>query len=146
METLRNGNVNCWIPISSGSSWRTGSTILRDHPRPAEQTLVGLSHTFAVPKEIMPEVISLATRQRITTFMLLLAAFKVLLYRYSGQPDVCVGVPVAGRTRMETEPLVGFFVDTLVFRDKLAGNPRFVDLLANVRETTLAALANTDVP
>jgi len=117
-----------------------------DHPRPVEQTLEGLSHTFAVPKEIMPDVISLASRERVTTFMLLLAAFKVLLYRYSGQPDVCVGVPVAGRTRVETEPLLGFFVDTLVFRDELSGNPRFVDLLASVRETTLAALANADVP
>ena len=117
-----------------------------DHPRPAEQNLEGLSHTFAVPKEIMPDVVSLATRQRVTTFMLLMAAFKVLLYRYSGERDVCVGVPVAGRTRVETEPLIGFFVDTLVFRDKLSENLRFVDLLANVRETTLAALANADVP
>lgn len=117
-----------------------------DHPRPTEQTLEGLSHTFAVPSEIMPGVISLAVRQQVTTFMLLLAAFKVLLYRYSGQSDVCVGVPVAGRTRVETEPLIGFFVDTLVFRDELSGNPRFVDLLARVRETTLTALANADVP
>jgi thioesterase domain-containing protein/acyl carrier protein len=117
-----------------------------DHPRPAEQTLEGLSHTFAVPSEIMPDVASLAARHQVTIFMLLLAAFKVLLYRYSGQPDVCVGVPVAGRTQLETEPLIGFFVDTLVFRDELSGNPRFVDLLPKVRETTLAALANADVP
>ena len=117
-----------------------------DQPRPAEQTLEGLSHTFAVPSEIMPSVVALAARQKVTTFMLLLAAFKVLLYRYSGEPDVCVGVPVAGRTRVETEPLIGFFVDTLVFRDHLSGNPHFVDLLASVRETTLSALANTDVP
>jgi thioesterase domain-containing protein/acyl carrier protein len=117
-----------------------------DYPRPAEQTLQGLSHAFPVPNELMSDVLSLAARKQITTFMLLLASFKVLLYRYSGQPDVCVGVPVAGRTRLETEPLIGFFVDTLVFRDKLSGNPRFSDLLAQVRETTLGALANTDVP
>lgn len=124
-------------------------TVLRlptDHPRPPEQTLKGLSHTYAVPNGLMPNVLSLAARRQVTTFMLLLAAFKVLLYRYSGQQDVCVGVPVAGRTRLETEPLIGFFVDTLVFRDKLSGNPRFIDLLAQVRETTLGALANTDVP
>ena len=78
--------------------------------------------------------------------MLLLAAFKVLLYRYSGQTDVCLGVPVAGRTRLETEPLIGFFVDTLVLRDDLFGNPRFVDLLAKARETTIGALGNADVP
>lgn len=117
-----------------------------DTPRPAEQTLRGSSHTFPVPAEIITSVAPLATRQRVTTFMLLLAAFKALLYRYSSQPDVCVGVPVAGRTRLETEPLIGFFVDTLVFRDDLSGNPRFVDLLAQVRETTLGALANADVP
>jgi thioesterase domain-containing protein len=117
-----------------------------DHARPDEQTLEGLSHTFGVPSEIMSGVISLAARQQVTTFMLLLAAFKVLLYRYSAQPDVCVGVPVAGRTRVETEPLIGFFVDTLVFRDVLRGNPRFVDVLGTVRETTLEALANADVP
>lgn len=78
--------------------------------------------------------------------MFLLAAFKVLLYRYSGEPDVLVGVPVAGRNPVETEALIGFFVETLVLRDDLSGNPRFVDLLARVRETTLGALANPDIP
>src|SRR5438270_6356214 len=117
-----------------------------DHPRPAEQTLEGLSRTFAVPGEVISGASSLAARQQVTVFMVLLAAFKVLLYRYSGQPDICVGVPVAGRTRLETEPLVGFFVDTLAFRDELSGNPRFLELIAKVRETTLGALANTDVP
>ncbi|HKI24709.1 MAG TPA: condensation domain-containing protein [Candidatus Sulfotelmatobacter sp.] len=117
-----------------------------DRPRPAEQNLEGLSQTFAVPGEIITGATSLAAQQRVTTFMLLLAAFKVLLYRYSGKPEVCVGVPVAGRTRLESESLIGFFVDTLVFRDDLSGNPRFIELLAAVRETTLGALANADVP
>ncbi len=117
-----------------------------DHPRPAEQTLEGQSRTFAVPGEIIAAATSLANQQRVTIFMLLLAAFKVLLYRYSGQSDICVGVPVAGRSRLETEPLIGFFVDTLVFRDELSGNPRFTDVVAKVRETTLGALANADVP
>jgi len=117
-----------------------------DHPRPEEQSLAGFSHTFAVPGEIIAGASSLAAEQKVTAFMLLLAAFKVLLYRYSGQADVCLGVPVAGRTRLETEPLIGFFVDTLVLRDDLSGNPRFLDLIANVRETTLGALANADVP
>ena len=116
-----------------------------DRPRPAEQNFEGLSRTFAVPNEIIAGATSLAAQQRVTTFMLLLAAFKVLLYRYSGQTDVCVGVPVAGRTRLETEPLIGFFVDTLVFRDDLSKNPRFIDLLPAVRDTTLGALANADV-
>ncbi|HZT36025.1 MAG TPA: condensation domain-containing protein, partial [Nitrososphaera sp.] len=117
-----------------------------DHPRPTEQSLSGSSHTFPVPGEVIAGASSIAAQQKVTTFMLLLAAFKVLLARYSNQTDICVGVPVAGRTRVETEPLIGFFVDTLVFRDDLSGNPRFIDLLANVRETTIGALANADVP
>lgn len=117
-----------------------------DRPRPAEQHLRGLSRTFAVPSEVVSSATSLGAQQRVTTFMLLIAAFKVLLYRYSGQTDVCVGVPVAGRTRLESEPLIGFFVDTLVFRDDLSKNPRFIDLLSAVRDTTIGALANADVP
>ncbi len=115
-------------------------------PRPGEQTLTGTTRTFPVPAELMSSIKSLATSQQATVFMLLLAAFKVLLYRYSGQTDVLVGVPVAGRNQVETEGLIGFFVDTLVLRDDLSGNPRFQELLAEVRETTLGAFANGDVP
>ncbi|HLZ42356.1 MAG TPA: condensation domain-containing protein [Candidatus Sulfotelmatobacter sp.] len=120
--------------------------LAKDRPRPAEQTFEGATWTFALPPEIITGALALAKQFQVTPFMLLLAAFKVLLYRYSGQPDVLVGVPVAGRTQVETESLIGFFVDTLVLRDDLSGNPRFLDLLAQVRETTLGALANADVP
>ena len=115
-------------------------------PRPNEQTLAGTTRTFPIPRELMTGVSTLATRQNSTVFMLLLAAFKVLLYRYSRQSDVLVGVPVAGRSQVEIEGVIGFFVDTLVLRDDLSGNPRFRDLLARVRETTLGAFANGDVP
>ncbi len=115
-------------------------------PRPSEQTVAGTTRAFPVPRDLMTSIHSLATRQEATLFMLLLAAFKVLLYRYSGQPDVLVGVPVAGRNQLETEGLIGFFVDTLVLRDDLSGNPCFRNLLAEVRETTLGAFANGDVP
>jgi len=115
-------------------------------PRPEEQTLVGTTRTFPIPRELMTSVSALATSQQSTVFMLLLAAFKVLLYRYSGQADVLVGVPVAGRSQVEIEELIGFFVDTLVLRDDLSGNPRFRELMARVRETTLGAFANGDVP
>lgn len=117
-----------------------------EHPRPAEQTFEGATWTFTLPAQVISAALSLAKQHQVTPFMLLLAAFKTLLYRYSGQPDVLVGVPVAGRTQVETEPLIGFFVDTLVLRDDLSGNPRFLDLLAQVRETTLGALANAEVP
>jgi thioesterase domain-containing protein/acyl carrier protein len=115
-------------------------------PRPSEQTLEGASRSYAVPAETMLHAKTLALRQGTTLFTVLLAALKVLLFRYSGQTDILVGVPVAGRSQVETEGLIGFFVDTLVLRDNLSGNPRFLDLLAEVRETTLAAFANGDVP
>jgi thioesterase domain-containing protein len=118
----------------------------QDATRPEEQTLEGQTKTLPVPLEIMAGVASLAKRRQVTPFMVLLAAFKILLYRYSDQPDILVGVPVAGRSREETEPLIGFFVDTVVLRDNLAGNPQFLDLIAQVRETTVNALANAEVP
>ncbi|HZQ95824.1 MAG TPA: amino acid adenylation domain-containing protein [Candidatus Sulfotelmatobacter sp.] len=118
----------------------------QDRPRPAEPTLRGATRSFPMAPEVVAGVASLAARFRATPFMLLLAAFKVLLYRYSGEPDVLVGIPVAGRNQVETESLIGFFVDTVVLRDNLAGNPRFVDLLAQVRETLLGALAHAEVP
>ncbi len=118
----------------------------QDAPRPAEQSLEGASQTYEVPSATMAGVKALATRHQATPFMVLLAAFKVLLHRYSGQSDMLVGIPVAGRNHVETEGLIGFFVDTVVLRDNLSGDPRFSDLLAQVRETTLAAFANVDVP
>ena len=117
-----------------------------DRPRPGEQTLRGATRTFPLSSEVLAAIAKLATRVQATPFMLLLAAFKLLLYRYSGEPDVLVGVPVAGRNHVETESLIGFFVNTVVVRDDLSGNPRFVDLVAQVRETTLGALAHAEVP
>jgi thioesterase domain-containing protein len=128
----------------------TGAPVLLelpyDAPRPAEQTLEGATLALEVPREISAAFGSLAKERKVTQFMLLLAAFKVLLYRYSGQRDILVGVPVAGRSQVETEPLIGFFVDTVVLRDDLSGNPPFVELLMQVRDTTVTAIANSDVP
>jgi thioesterase domain-containing protein/acyl carrier protein len=117
-----------------------------DGPRPPEQTFQGASQTVQLPDQVITAVKHLATLWQTTPFMLLLAAFKILLYRYSGQPDLLVGVPVAGRNRVETEGLVGFFVNTLVLRDNLSGNPRFSEIVRQVRETTVDAFANADVP
>jgi thioesterase domain-containing protein len=116
------------------------------HPRSAEQTFEGASQTVPISDEIISALKGLSVRLQATPFMLLLAAFKILLYRASGQPDLLVGVPVAGRNRVETEGLVGFFVNTLVLRDDLYGNRPFPDLVAQVRETTFRAFANADVP
>jgi thioesterase domain-containing protein len=118
----------------------------KDGPRPLEQTFDGASQTVPLSGDLVSRINTVAARYQATPFMLLLAAFKVLLYRYSREPDVVVGVPVAGRNRVETEGLIGFFVNTLVLRDDLSGNPKFADVLTQVRETTLGAFANADVP
>ena len=115
-------------------------------PRSSEQTFEGASQEIPLGDEITSGIKALAVRLQSTPFMLLLAAFKILLYRASGQPDLSVGVPIAGRNSVETEGLVGFFVNTLVLRDNLSGNPSFPDLVGQVRETTLRAFANADVP
>lgn len=117
-----------------------------DAPRPPEQTFQGASEVVAIPGEIIEGLKAVAARCQATPFMVQLAAFKTLLYRYTRQNDVLVGVPVAGRNRVETEGLIGFFVNTLVLRDDLSGNPRFTDLISQVRETILGAFSNVDVP
>jgi thioesterase domain-containing protein len=114
--------------------------------RSLEQTFTGASQTVQLSEEIVTGMKALAIRLQATPFMLLLATFKILLFRASGQIDLLVGVPVAGRNRLEMEGLVGFFVNTLVLRDDLSGNPLFSDLVAQVRDTTLGAFANSDVP
>jgi Condensation domain/Phosphopantetheine attachment site len=118
----------------------------KDNPRPLEQTFQGASQTVQLSEEVIAAIKELAPRWQATPFMLLLAAFKVLLYRYTGQPDLLVGVPVAGRDRLETEGVIGFFVNTLVLRDDLSGNPPFRLLVEQVRETILGAFANAEVP
>jgi thioesterase domain-containing protein len=115
-------------------------------PRPPEQTFEGSVDIAPVQGHVVDRIKTLAARYHSTPFMMELAAFKLLLYRYSGQPDILVGVPVSGRNRIETEGLIGFFVNTLVLRDDLSGNPTFPQFVAQVRETMLGALSNVDVP
>ncbi|MDB4947768.1 MAG: Malonyl CoA-acyl carrier protein transacylase [Gemmatimonadetes bacterium] len=117
-----------------------------DRPRPAVQSHRGSRVLFSVPAEVNGEMAALARRQGSTLFMALLAAFKVLLWRYAGQDDVVVGSPIAGRNRPELEGMIGFFVNTLALRTDLSGDPTFPELLARVRETTLDAYAHQDLP
>src|SRR4029079_7760678 len=84
--------------------------------------------------------------QGATLFMTLLAAFQALLARYSGQEDIVVGTPIAGRTRVEVEGLIGLFVNTLVLRTDLSGQPSFGELVRRVRAVTLGAYAHQDLP
>ena len=117
-----------------------------DHPRPAVQTFQGVRHTLALSRELAAKLKALSRQENATLFMTLLVAFKVLLYRYSGQPDIVVGSPIANRNRSEIEGLIGFFVNTLVLRTDLSGNPTVRELLGRVREITLGAYAHQDMP
>ena len=117
-----------------------------DRPRPARQDHAGATHGFTVSKDVTERLANLGRAEGATLFMTLLAAFQLLLSRYSGQQDVSVGTPVANRRRFELEELIGFFVNTLVMRTDLSGDPSFRGLLARVRETALGAQAHQDLP
>ncbi|MBD1825981.1 non-ribosomal peptide synthetase [Microcoleus vaginatus GB1-A2] len=117
-----------------------------DFPRPAVQTFQGARQTWELPKDLSLALAGLGQQEKSTLFMTLLAAFKTLLYRYTGQTDILVGSPIANRNRSETESLIGFFVNTLVLRSDLNGNPTFRELLRSVREVALGAYAHQDVP
>ncbi|HWS54702.1 MAG TPA: amino acid adenylation domain-containing protein, partial [Pyrinomonadaceae bacterium] len=117
-----------------------------DRPRPPVQTFRGSTHRFALSAETSRAAARLAEREGATPFMLLLAAFDALLYRYTGQSDVVVGTAVAGRTRAETERLIGFFVNTLALRTEVRGDEPFRGLLAKVREACLGAYAHQEAP
>ncbi|HEY7216577.1 MAG TPA: amino acid adenylation domain-containing protein, partial [Thermoanaerobaculia bacterium] len=117
-----------------------------DRPRPATQSHRGAFRPVRLPAELTRRLETLGRREGATLFMVLLAGFQALLARYSGQNDLAVGTPVAGRNRAEIEGLIGFFVNTLVLRGDLTGEPSFRNLLGRVRETALAAHAHQDVP
>ncbi len=117
-----------------------------DRPRAPIASHEGRCRTFEIDAALARRLKDLARRERATPFMTLLAAFEVLLARYSGQPDFAVGVPAAGRTRPELEPLVGFFVNMLPIRADLAGRPTFVELLGRVRERALDAYEHQELP
>ncbi|HEV7514957.1 MAG TPA: amino acid adenylation domain-containing protein, partial [Thermoanaerobaculia bacterium] len=117
-----------------------------DRPRPAVQTFAGANLTFTLPDALAAGLEALSRGSGATLFMTLLAAFQALLGRYSGQDDLVVGTPVAGRTQVLTEGLIGLFVNNLAIRTDLAGDPELVELLARVREGTLQAFAHQDLP
>jgi amino acid adenylation domain-containing protein/non-ribosomal peptide synthase protein (TIGR01720 family) len=117
-----------------------------DRPRPPVMSHRGGSRTFTLPPALHRALDALARREGATLFMVLLAAFDVLLARHAGQRDVVVGTPIAGRTRAETERLVGFFVNTLALRVELSDDEPFRGLLARVREACLGAYAHQDLP
>ena len=117
-----------------------------DYPRPAVQTFDGASVQMVVSGTSPAALRELASRTGTTLSMVLLAAVQVLLTRYSGSPDVVVGTPVAGRPRPEVEGLIGLFLNTLVLRTDLGGDPTVRELLGRVRETLLSAFDHQELP
>ncbi|MDZ7399742.1 MAG: amino acid adenylation domain-containing protein [candidate division KSB1 bacterium] len=117
-----------------------------DRPRPAVQSFKGSMISKRYSGELLQSLKAFCQKENVTLFMTLLAAFKTLLYRYSGQSDINVGTPHANRNRSELEGLIGFFVNTLVLRTDLSGDPNFKELVKRVRETALGAYAHQDLP
>jgi amino acid adenylation domain-containing protein len=120
--------------------------LLTDHPRPALQTFRGAHESLVLPGQLQEGLKALGRQEGATQFMTFLAAFTVLLYRYTGQDDLVVGTPVANRNRVETEGLIGCFVNALALRTDLSGNPGFRELLRRVREACLGAYGHQDLP
>ncbi|HAA27294.1 MAG TPA: condensation protein, partial [Cyanobacteria bacterium UBA8553] len=117
-----------------------------DKPRPLQPTSEGRMQSLVLPKDLSEALKSLSQREGVTLFMSLLAAFNALLYCYTQQDDILVGSPIANRNRGEIEELIGFFINTLVLRTDLSGNPSFRELLSRVRQVTLGAYAHQDLP
>lgn len=117
-----------------------------DHPRPAIQTFRGAMRNIVVPGNITSQLNLLSRNTGVTLFMVLLGAYQTLLYRYTDQPCIPVGIPIAGRTESNLEPLIGCFINTLVIRTDFDDNPTFLELLKRVRETALGAYEHQDVP
>ena len=117
-----------------------------DRPRPAQQTYQGARLDLVLESSVVEGLRALAQREGVTMFMVLLASFQSLLYRYTGQSDIRVGVPIANRNRLETEQLIGFFVNTQVLKAEIDGHMTFSQLLQQVKEQALGAQAHQDLP
>ncbi len=117
-----------------------------DRPRPAARSFRGAVHSFRLPAGLRERCAELARESRVTPFAVLLAAFQLLLHRYTGADDLVVGTPSAARTRPELEEMVGFFVNTLPIRVRLAGDPGFRELLRRAGDAAAGAMAHQQVP
>lgn len=125
---------------------RTNLALPTDRPRPAAATVRGARLDTTLPSPIVDGLRALGRRHDATLFMTTLAAFQALLMRYAGQDDLTVGTPIAGRRHADTEPLIGFFANTLVMRADLSGEPSFAEHLRRTRHAALGAFANQDLP
>ncbi|WP_367866697.1 amino acid adenylation domain-containing protein [Pedobacter sp. WC2423] len=142
-EKSWDGGIAYWKNRLEGTSQLELPT---DYPRPLIQSTKGAVAVFTWNATLSAALQIFARAHEATLHMTLLSAFKVLLHRYSGQDDICVGSVIAGRTRQELEGLIGYFANTLALRSNLGGNPSFVDFLQQVKETAIGAYEHQDVP
>ncbi len=133
--------------------WKTqlagANTVLElptDRPRPPVQTYQGAAESLMLPQSLSASLTELSRQEGVTLFMTLLAAFGTILHRYSGQEDILIGSPIAGRNRSEVEGLIGFFINTVVLRTDFSGDPSFRSVLSRVRDMALGAYAHQDMP
>jgi amino acid adenylation domain-containing protein len=143
-EEVINGQLEYWRKHLGGEL--PVLKLITERSQLGERTHRARHQFVALPPELTRQIVSLSRNEGVTLFMTLLAAFKVLLSRYSGQEDIIVGTGIANRNSIELERLIGFFVNTLPLRTNLAGDPTFRELLARVREVVLKAYAHQDVP
>jgi amino acid adenylation domain-containing protein len=136
--------LSYWKGQLEGADWEM--ELPTDRGSGLEASRRGGTERFEIGEQEYRGLRSLSQRAGVTMFMTLLAAFDTLLYRYTGREDIIVGTDVSNRARIETEGLIGFFVNQLVLRTDVSGNPRFADLLIRVREIALGAYANQDLP
>jgi amino acid adenylation domain-containing protein len=142
-ETLRR-QLEYWKKHLAGAP--AALDLPADHPRPPVQTYRGARHFPRLPAALLDRLKEVSRREQTTPFMTLLAGFKALLARYTGQEDIVVSVPIAGRTRAETEGLIGLFTNTLVLRTDLSGDPPFREVLRRVRQAALGAFDHQELP
>ena len=138
------GHLAYWKQQLAGSP--AGLDLPTDHPRLPVPTSRGSTYYAALPKDLTAALKELSQQEGVTLYMTLVAAFQTLLYRYTGQEDVVIGTVTAGRTRVETETLIGLFENTLALRSDLSGNPTFRELLRRVREVVLGAQVHQELP
>ncbi len=141
---IRDSKLAWWAANLSGEL--PALDLPTDRPRKADGSMRGAKYRSLLKPALLGNLKTLAVQQDATLFMMLLSAFSALLARLTGERDIIVGSPIAGRTRAELEGLIGFFVNTLPLRTDLSGDPTFSQLLQRVRETTLGAYAHQEVP
>ncbi|MFN6500470.1 MAG: amino acid adenylation domain-containing protein [Nostoc sp. DedQUE01] len=141
---ILSSQVNYWKTQLTGAN--TVLELPTDRPRPPVQTYQGAAQSLMLPQSLSASLTELSRQEGVTLFMTLLAAFGTILHRYSGQEDILIGSPIAGRNRSEIEGLIGFFINTVVLRTDFSGNPSFRSVLSRVRQMALGAYAHQDMP